>query len=144
MFQRILDDFNGAINLCYGFYNNTPPILGYVPNTEVVNKFVWEELGPELLNNSGEYCENRRIDWTGFNNERELEAFVANQQFEYDYTKPTLNFAFVIDGLLPEGQEYPENHKISYKIRLVDRFYDTTDLMPWLIEASLDCGMSFQ
>jgi hypothetical protein len=31
-------------------------------------------------------------------------------------------------------------HKISYKIRLVDRFYDTKEIMPWLVFASQDCN----
>ncbi|OXA45953.1 ATP-binding cassette sub-family A member 3 [Folsomia candida] len=112
------------------FYNRTID-FGYSPNTQVVKDFTGK-LETQLFTNMTDN-ENIiiKVNWLGFDTEKELEAYVAEQSQTYYPDK--LKFAVVINGL-------DKLEKISYKLRFLDRFYETTDLMPWIV-FSTDCGM---
>lgn len=71
------------------------------------------------------------MQWRGFATETEIETFAGQFGFGQLNRDDILACALVFDGLDSVSSEsYPNNHKISYKIRLVDTFYNTDELMP--------------
>jgi len=72
------------------------------------------------------------VIWLPFENERAIEAY-AGQYGVDGYEETQFYGALVFDGLKSlDPADYSKNDKISYKIRLLDKFYDTKTIMPWL------------
>jgi hypothetical protein len=71
------------------------------------------------------------VNWQGFTNDAEIEAFAA----QYGLTDNEERFvgALVFNGLKGLSYaNYSKNDKISYKIRLIDKYFNTDQIMPWL------------
>ncbi|OXA58482.1 ATP-binding cassette sub-family A member 3 [Folsomia candida] len=134
--ELLTSSFNSIFR--YSSVNVTTQV-GYSPNDPVVKAFLEVELMNKLVNlTDGEVPVN--IEWLGFESDREIETFVAEQGFSFNPDIPRMRLALVVNGLLQSGNEYPNNHKISYKIRLVDEFYDTSELFPWTTAGPSACA----